>query len=123
LRLRCDRGRLQAGSVAIFWLPAHKARPVAARARKIAGDDQNVEGAVAALREASTYHRTRLTEHSVAMGRADDAAKRLDAFMDSMRGTGTLKDFSKAYTWTPRGAWQLSPMHRRSLFLPVKGPD
>jgi hypothetical protein len=38
-----------------------------------------------------------LTEHDIAVSRAGEAAKRLDRFMDSLRGTGALKEFTKAY--------------------------
>jgi hypothetical protein len=38
-----------------------------------------------------------LTVHNVAMIRAEEAAKRLDAYMASQRGTGVLKEFNRAF--------------------------
>jgi hypothetical protein len=41
--------------------------------------------------------RPALTPHDVAISRATDAAKRLDEYLLSVRGTGTLKEFNRAY--------------------------
>ena len=41
--------------------------------------------------------RTTLTPHDVVMARAANAAERLDKLMASMRGTGVLKEFNRAY--------------------------
>jgi hypothetical protein len=38
-----------------------------------------------------------LTPHDVVMARAANAAERLDKLMSSMRGTGVLKEFNRAY--------------------------
>jgi hypothetical protein len=40
--------------------------------------------------------RPTLTPHDVAISRATDAAKRLDEYLLSVRGTGTLKEFNRA---------------------------
>ena len=37
-----------------------------------------------------------MTAHDVAMARAGDAAAKLDRYMDSLRGTGVLKEFNRA---------------------------
>jgi hypothetical protein len=87
----------KADAVAIFWLPSDKARGVAARARKLAGGSRDVESVIAALREAATQCRATLTEHDTAMVRANAMAKRLDAFMSSMTGTGVLREFNRTY--------------------------
>jgi hypothetical protein len=39
----------------------------------------------------------RLTEHATAMARAGSAAQRLDEYMSSVRGTGVLREFNRAY--------------------------
>jgi hypothetical protein len=39
----------------------------------------------------------RLTEHATAMARAGSASQRLDEYMASVRGTGVLKEFNRAY--------------------------
>jgi hypothetical protein len=41
--------------------------------------------------------RVTLTEHDTAVGRAANAAERLDAFMGSLNGTGVLREFNRAY--------------------------
>jgi hypothetical protein len=89
---------LKPDAVAVFWLPQPKARSVAAKARAITGDGMTgVEVALAALHEAAVFHAAHLTEHSVAISRAGSAAERLEEFMTSMQGTGTLREFSKTY--------------------------
>ncbi len=69
-------------AVAIFWLPAAKARSVATRARHIAGDNPDVDEAISAVREAAANSQATLTEHDIAVSRAGEAAKRLDRFME-----------------------------------------
>jgi len=81
---------------AIFWLPADKARSVASRARNQA-DGADVEMSISALYESASKYQCKLTSHRVAMERAAEAAQRLDAFMDSLRGTGVLREFTKTY--------------------------
>jgi hypothetical protein len=87
----------KADAVAAYWLPADKARAVAARARSIAGDADDVATVVAALKEAALQCRATLTEHDTAMVRAHAMAERLDEFMSSMRGTGVLREFNHTY--------------------------
>lgn len=86
----------KADAVAVHWLPAASARAVAARARKLAGDADEVEAVVAALKEAAVQCQVRLIEHSVAMGRAANAAERLDAFIDQLKTSGIWLDFTKS---------------------------
>jgi hypothetical protein len=84
-------------AVAAFWLSADKARAVAARARKIAGDAPDVEGAVAALHEAAVQCRATLTPHDVVMARAGAAAHRLDAIVKTLRASGMMREFTRQY--------------------------
>jgi hypothetical protein len=76
----------KADAVEVFWLPAASARAVAARARKLAGNSQDVEGVVAALREAAVQCRAVLTAHDVIMARAHVAAQRLAHVIDAGHG-------------------------------------
>jgi hypothetical protein len=86
----------RADAVTSFWLPADKARAVAARARKIKGDAGDVEAVVGAVLEAALQLRVTLTEHDSAISRAGAMAARLDEFMHSLKG-GPLKEFNKQY--------------------------
>jgi ribonuclease HI len=89
---------MKQGAGAVFWTSqAAQVRSVAARARNIAGDNPDTDAAISALQEAATECRATLTEHSVAVARAANAARKLDAYLDSLRGTGTLREFTKAY--------------------------
>jgi hypothetical protein len=63
---------------------------------KLAGDADDVEAVVAALKEAAVQCQVRLIEHSVAMGRAANAAERLDAFIDQLKTSGIWLDFTKS---------------------------
>jgi hypothetical protein len=67
--------KINPAAAAVYWMPAAKARSIAARARKIAGDAVDVEAVVAALHEAATELRATLTPHDVALARAADAAE------------------------------------------------
>jgi hypothetical protein len=88
---------IQRDAVAAFWLPADMVRAVATKARNIAGSDPDVEGAVAAPQEAAVQLRVRLTAHDTAMSRAANAAERLDAYVETLRASGVMKQFTKTY--------------------------
>jgi hypothetical protein len=90
---------LKPDAVAVFWLPEAQAqaRSVAARARAIVGDNPDTDAAISALQEAATECRSTLTSNDVAMTRAANAAERLDRYMDSLKGSGTLKQFTHTY--------------------------
>jgi len=84
------------GAFATLWCSADKARSVASRARNQA-DGADVEMSISALYESASKYQCKLTSHRVAMERAAEAAQRLDAFMDSLKGTGVLREFTKTY--------------------------
>jgi hypothetical protein len=84
-------------AVAAFWLPQDKARAVAARARSIAGDADDVATVVAALKAAAVQLRVTLTAHDTAMMRAGAAAERLDEYVETLRASGVLKQFTRTY--------------------------
>jgi hypothetical protein len=50
---------------------------------------------ISALYESASKYQTKLTSHSTAMARAGEAAQRLDAFMDSLKGSGILREFTQ----------------------------
>jgi hypothetical protein len=61
------------------------------------GDNPDTDAAIRALQEAAAQCRAVLTQHDVAMTRAANAAERLDRYMESLKGTGVLKEFTRAY--------------------------
>jgi hypothetical protein len=84
-------------AVYFHWLPNERALAVSRQARRHAGERPDAAAMVGGLRQAAADHRVALTEHSVAVTRAADAVRRLDAFMTSLRGTGRLQEFNRAY--------------------------
>jgi hypothetical protein len=84
-----------------------------------------------ALTKAAADLHVTLTPHATAMMRAGEAAKRLDRYMDSLRGTGVLKEFTRAYCHKrlaagPRGEGFMSYATaelrlRRALILLLQG--
>jgi hypothetical protein len=87
----------KADAVAAFWLLQDRARAVAAKARGLMAGGADVEGAVAALREAAVQLRVTLTAHDVAMARAGAAAHRLDAIVETLRACGMMREFTRQY--------------------------
>jgi hypothetical protein len=86
-----------ARSVAIFWIMEVDAKPVVTSARKIAGKGTGGDAAVAALHRAATDLKVTLTPHDVAISRAGNAAAKLDLYLDSLQGSGALREFTRAY--------------------------
>jgi hypothetical protein len=84
-------------AVEIYWLTAAQAKPLVRLARKQAGRHPNTATASATLARAAAALRVLLTPHNAAMTRAGDAAARLNNFMDSLRGTGRLKEFNRMF--------------------------
>lgn len=111
----------KADAVAAYWLSADKARSIAARAPKLAGDSRDVQGTIAALREASVQLRVTLTEHNTAVARAANAAQQLDAFMGSLNGTGVLREFNRAYKTRRQAAFAKG--ERFMLYKAALGDD
>jgi hypothetical protein len=89
--------KMLARSVAIFWIMEVDAKPVVTSARKIIGKGAGGDAAVAALHRAANDLRATLTEHQAAMTRAGVAAAKLDAYIESLRAQGAIKEFTKAY--------------------------
>jgi hypothetical protein len=84
-------------AASVHWLPEAKARPVLKAARRGAGKSPDIATAISALHKTGADLKVTLTPHATAMMRASEAAKRLDQYMASLRGTGVLREFTKAY--------------------------
>jgi hypothetical protein len=84
-------------TVEIYWLTAAQAKPLVRLARKQAGRQPDISAASAALARAATALRVTLTPNDVAMARAGEAATKLNRYIDGLRGTGVLKEFTRAY--------------------------
>jgi hypothetical protein len=82
---------------AIFWIAEVDAKTVVKAARSLASKNQNTDAAIETLKKAAVECRAVLTDDDVAMQRAANAAGKLDAYIDSLRGTGVLNEFTKAY--------------------------
>jgi hypothetical protein len=87
--------KLDPRAAMVFWLPEDNARAVMRKARTGASPD--IAAATTALHKAAADQRVTLTEHGTAMMRAGEAAKRLDAYVASLRARGAMKEFTKAY--------------------------
>jgi hypothetical protein len=87
-------GKVDKNATETWWIASKDARAVVCRARKIAGKAPDVAKAENALHEAARLKRATLTESHVAIERAAAMAARLDQFMDSLKGTGRLKQFN-----------------------------
>jgi hypothetical protein len=86
-----------ASSIRAPRLPETNARAVLKLARQRAGKSPDIATAQTALAQAAADQRVVLTAHPVAMVRAGDAAARLNSYMDSLRGTGRLREFTKEF--------------------------
>jgi hypothetical protein len=93
-------------TVETFWLPAAKARSIAARARNIAAElmpgpgnnpDADVADLVAAIRRAAAESRVTLTAYDVAIARARDAVRKLDGYFAAFKAGGRLSAFNREY--------------------------
>jgi hypothetical protein len=86
-----------ARSVATFWIMEVDSKPVVAPARKIAGKSRGAAEAIAALHRAATDLWAVLTPNDAATKRAGDAARRIEEYMASLRQTGKMREFTRAY--------------------------
>jgi hypothetical protein len=82
---------------AIFWITEVDAKLVAKCTRRLAGKNQNIDDAIMSLKKAAVECRATLTPHDVAISRAAGAARKLDEYLTSLKGTGVLKEFTRAY--------------------------
>jgi hypothetical protein len=90
-------GKGVARSVAIFWIMEVDAKPVVTSARKIAGKGAGGNAAISALHQAANDLRATLTPHDVAISRATNAAAKLNQYLDSLQGSGALREFTRMY--------------------------
>jgi hypothetical protein len=89
--------KISARAAVVMWLREDEARAVLRKARRLAGRSPDLTKATSALTKAATDLRVTLTEHDTAMIRAGQAAAKLDVYMASLRGTGVLREFNKAF--------------------------
>jgi hypothetical protein len=89
--------RVDPRAVVVFWTMAANAKPVVKLARKLAGKNPDAGEAGGALRRATVECRATLTAHDVAVARAGAVARRLDEYLSSVRGAGTLREFKRAF--------------------------
>jgi hypothetical protein len=80
-----------------WWTDAKTTIRIAGTARKLAGPDPDVAAATAAVARSAASLRATLTDDATAVSRASSAVVKLDAYMNSLRGTGVLKEFNRAY--------------------------
>ena len=80
--------KISARAAVVMWLREDEATAVMRKARKLAGRSPDLTKATSALTKAASDQRVTLTEHAVAMMRAGEAAKRLDAFIAQLRSRG-----------------------------------
>jgi hypothetical protein len=85
-------------AVSIHWLRDEQATALLKRARPDAGRAPDAAPAEAAFTHgAARDQRVVLTAHSVAMGRAEAGAKKLDEYIGGLKGTGVLAGFNREY--------------------------
>ena len=84
-------------AVSVQWVLEPQARAIVKQARKIAGSSPDAGTAARALAQAAAEQRATLTPHHVAIGRAGEAATKLHRYLESLHGTGILKEFNRAY--------------------------
>jgi hypothetical protein len=89
--------RIDPRAISIQWVLEPHARAIAKQARKIAGSNPDAIKAARALAQAAADQRATLTPHQAAIGRAGEAATKLDRYLESLHGTGILKEFNRAY--------------------------
>ena len=84
-------------AASVHWLPEAKAKPVRKAARRCTGKSPDITTAISALHKTGADLKVTLTPHATAMMRATEAAKRLDAFIASLRARGAMREFTKTY--------------------------
>lgn len=89
--------RIDPDALSIHWLREPNAIALSRKARKDAGERPDVATMINALCEAAAYWNETLTPHELAIQRAADAIKRLDAMMEALRASGQLNIFNQNY--------------------------
>jgi hypothetical protein len=84
-------------AAAIFWIIATEAKPIVRQARKLAGPRPDIATTEAALHEAASSLRSTLTPHAAAIQRARKASQKLDGYLESLRWSGKMREFTRAY--------------------------
>jgi hypothetical protein len=81
-------------AVSVQWLPETKAQAIVKQARRDAGRSPDAATAARALAQKAD-HRTTLTPNDVAISRVGQASCKIEQYMQSLQGTGTLKEFNR----------------------------
>jgi hypothetical protein len=89
--------KIDPGALSIHCLREPNAIAVSREARKEAGERPEIATIINALRRAATCWNETLTPHDLAIQRAADAIKRLDAMMEALRASGQLNIFNQNY--------------------------
>jgi hypothetical protein len=89
--------KLDPRSASVHWLPEADARPVMRKAPKLSGRRPDIETATAALVKAAAGLKVVLTDHGTAMVRAGEAAERIERFVETLRASGKMREFTRAY--------------------------
>jgi hypothetical protein len=93
---------------AVHRLPETQAKAIVRLARKHAGTSPDIATAETALHRAAADLRVTLTAHHVAMTRAGKAAERLDAYIESLRARGAMRELTKAYRRHRLARWNVA---------------
>ncbi|MCP1912687.1 hypothetical protein J2R96_005167 [Bradyrhizobium elkanii] len=89
--------KIDPDAYSVHWLREPNAIAVSRKARKEAGERPDVATMINALREAAVYWGETLTPHDLALQRATDSIKRLDAIIEALRSGGQLNIFNENY--------------------------
>jgi hypothetical protein len=116
--IRTGGSKVYPRAVVVFWIMVANAKPVVKLARKLAGKNPDAGEAEGALRRATVECRATLTAHDVAVAHAGAAAAhRLDEYLSSVLGTGTLREFNRAFTARREAASYRTALARLRLAL------
>jgi hypothetical protein len=120
--------KLDPRAASVFWLPEADARAVMRKARRIAGRSPDIAKAETALVEAAAGFKVTLTDHGTAMIRAGQAAERIERFVETLRASGKMREFTRAYkrrhmAATARGegfmSYQNAELRLRRALIPL----
>jgi hypothetical protein len=89
--------KINPNAISVHWLNRSNATAISRQARKHAGVSPDAVTAGRALARAATDQRVTLTPHDVAMSRAGQAAGRIEEYIESLRQTGKMREFTRAY--------------------------
>jgi len=89
--------KINPNACSVHWLREPNAIAVSRKARKETRERPDVDTMINALREAAAYWDETLTPHDLALQRAADSIKRLDAMIEALSSSGQLNIFNENY--------------------------